>query len=542
MMRRKLLVLFALGICYRMVMSLQGVDDTDAGFCNTFYTVFFDHPDANVFNFIYYLLGFVGALWEQCCGQAGLLGFRLLEACTLAASIGMLCAAFRDLLPRPVLLSAAALSFLFPTIVVTFHYNTFSFLLIASSAYFLMRYLKTEQRLFLVLTGIMVGLAFFVRIVNLTLLSLLVIPLWYDWKRQSWRRGMASSSLMLAGIGCGVGLVALLMLALGNGQYYVAALGEAFSTFSGDEATHSHGQLLIRYFRGYVNILLQVVAVLALWFVYRKSLQSSRVLRVTAVIGFLILAFTSQPYLTALAVCLVLIGTYLVRLPAVSEGLVLSLYLLLATIVYPFGSDIGVAGIFHWCAGLLFFPAVWCATRLWTPALRQGLVAAGLCIGCCAVVRMAGYAYGEDKPRLYNWTPVQSERLNILTDSVKAAHYSNAISAINQHVGESRLLFIANQAAELYYATRCLPFNGHVQPVIYQGERLWQRLDERSRHFGEYPMVAFLNQEWMPEEIPGVQRITEEWMALHHYQLVFDDGYIRLYKTTDIPAATQEKR
>ena len=350
--------------------------------------------------------------------------------------------------------------------------------------------------------------------------------------------GVASSSLMLAGIACGIGLVTLLMLALGNGQYYIAALNEAFSTFSGDEATHSHGQLFIRYFSGYVNILLQIVAVLALWLIYKKSLQNSMVVQVVAIIAFLILTYTSPPYLTALSVCLILIGTYLIQQPAVSEGLVLTLYLLLATMVYPFGSDIGVAGIFHWCAGLLFFPAAWCATKLWSPTMRKGLLAAGLCIGCCAVVRMSEYAYGEDRPRLYNWTPIQSERLNILTDPVKAAHYSSAISAINQHVGKSRLLFIANQAAEFYYATRCLPFNGHVQPVIYQGERLWQRFDERSSYFGEYPMVAFLNQEQVPEEIPGVQRITKEWMALHHYRLVFDDGFIRLYKTTDRPAAT----
>ena len=44
-----LVAALAVGLTYRLLISLQGVDMVDAGFCNTFYQVIFTHPDSNVF-------------------------------------------------------------------------------------------------------------------------------------------------------------------------------------------------------------------------------------------------------------------------------------------------------------------------------------------------------------------------------------------------------------------------------------------------------------------------------------------------------------
>ena len=50
---------FLIPFIYRLVLSTQGIDNTDVGFCNTFYQAIFTAPDTNEFCFIYYLTGFL---------------------------------------------------------------------------------------------------------------------------------------------------------------------------------------------------------------------------------------------------------------------------------------------------------------------------------------------------------------------------------------------------------------------------------------------------------------------------------------------------
>ena len=40
---------FVIGVAYRLLMGVQGIDITDMGFCMTFYQNIFSHPDAMTF-------------------------------------------------------------------------------------------------------------------------------------------------------------------------------------------------------------------------------------------------------------------------------------------------------------------------------------------------------------------------------------------------------------------------------------------------------------------------------------------------------------
>ena len=523
---------FALGLTYRLLISLQGVDKVDAGFCNTFYQVIFTHPDSNVFCFIYYLTGLVGGTWELLFGEDGLLGFRLLEALTLAAAIGTIAATFNAYMPRRHTPVAVALSFLFPTIVVTFHYDTITYLLVALSAYALKEALETDKDRWLMVAGAMLGMAFFARIVNAALFALALAP-FIIYRQQRLKK----TGMMAAGVLLGMAAVTGLMALLGHTPYYVAALGEAFSTFSGSEATHSHGHLLVQYLRNYVNIALQAIVLVAcyaagLW-ASRQQNRGYRLAALTAlVIVVLVVTFTSLPNLTLLAACLTVLLAVIPRSrQQYPTATALSLYLTTATLLIPLGSDIGIQGIFNWCAGLIIFPAAWCASRCTAPYQQWARKVLVGCVACCALLRTGYEAYGEDVPRWACTSQAQEHRLNVYMEEEKALNYQRFIEAVEQHIGPSRLLFITNQAAELYYATRTLPYEGHVQPVIYTGERLTWRLDERLAHFGQHPLIAFLNQRHLSGETTAVQEGTLQWMQRHDYRLVYDDGFARLYAT-----------
>lgn len=542
---KKIWPLFIIGCLYRIAISLQGVDAVDAGFCNTFYQVIFQHPDSNVFCFIYYLLGVVGGLWEILLGSFGLIGFRVLEAFTLTGAIALLYATFAPHMPRAYAVAATVIAFLFPTIAVTFHYDTFSYLLIAASAWFFKRYVTSQQARWLLGAGAMIGLAFFVRIVNGTLFLLLLAPLlWQLYQRGGRAQAVRHTLVMTGGLLLGMGLVAGLMTILGHLPYYIDALGEAFSTFSGSEATHSHGHLISQYFKGTKNLLLQGIAVLIIWQLYRYGSRLTpllqRIVHAILIIAFLLLAYTSLPHLTLLAICLILLGLMFYQVsmkhyPSSMKHYEISiasvcLYLTVAALLFPFGSDIGIQGIFHWCVGLLVFPCAWCASHYASSMKQYALSIVTVCIAAPTLLRTAINAYGEEDPRWECVHQVQPDRLNVMVSQHKADVYRRAINAIDRHIGPQRLLFSTNQAAELYYATRTLPFEGHVQPVIYTSERLFSRLDERLAHFGSYPLILFFTTQDDPSpETPDVQRDTRTWMQRHHYQKVYDDGDTQLF-------------
>lgn len=530
---KQIVPLLLLGFSYRILMGLAGVDRVDAGFCNTFYQVFFLAPDSNIFNFIYYLLGLLGALWEKYCGMYGLLGFRVLEAFTMTSAIYILCLTFKDDMPKRYLMLSVLLSFTFPTIFVTFHYNTLSFLFIAIAAYCFKRSLASARSFWLLFSGVAIGSSLFVRIVNGTLLTLMAIPLVYYWQNSP-RMAFKKASIMFMGIIIGIMTILSIMMALGQTTYYLEAIAEAFSTFKGNDATHSHSNLISKYLKSFINVFLQILAIVALYYAYRRSASIPQKLRymiyVLLAVAFTSLAYVSLTYLTAMALCIIIIIYHFRHTLKINSTEAVAFFLLIAAIVYPFGSDIGVQGVFHWCAGLLIFPAVWVVSQIITKQNRQPLTVAYISILVCTVYRTTFSVYGDISDRFACTRQIQSERLNIYTTPEKAEQYERTIKAINQHLGKKRLLFITNQSSELYYATHSLPYEGHVQPVIYLDERLVWRLNERLQHFNEYPLIAMLNQSNPSSETPEVQKITKSWMFRNGYQLVYDDGYLKLYK------------
>ena len=171
---------FAVPMLFRLVMSTQGIDSTDVGFCNTFYQAIFDAPDTNEFNFIYYLTGFLGGCWEKIFGKFGLMGFRIFELFTLSVSVFCLYSIYKDKMRRKLCAAAVFLSLLFPIIIVTFHYDTLSYLLVALAALMFSKHVEIHKGyLWITLAGVFIGISFFARIVNFSFCVLAILPLLY---------------------------------------------------------------------------------------------------------------------------------------------------------------------------------------------------------------------------------------------------------------------------------------------------------------------------------------------------------------------------
>lgn len=521
---------FVAGIVYRNLVGLQGVDATDMGFCNTFYQVIFSAPDSNTFNFIYYLTGLLGGLWELTFGGLGLLGFRAFESLTLAAAILLMHLTFRDRMPGRHSVCAVALSFLFPTIVVTFHYDTLSYLLVAASVYFFQKSLRGGYLAWSLAAGAMLGLSFFARIVNLSLLALPAVALLYWWRTDSPAAGLRRGGALFAGVLLGCAAVVGVMASLGHLPYYAEALAEGFSTLGRSDDTHSADGMLSSYFKSFVNVAAQLAAIAVMWALWlRAGRMSGRracvAVRCALAVALLVLVFTSQSYLSLLSACTFVCLVWMTRHDAKAPDFALLVYILVAAYLFPLGSDTGIQSIFNWCAGLMVFPAAFCLQCF----RRKGFAACvGVCVALCAVAGTLTPAYGESEPRLRCTEVLQPGRLNVLVPRGKADEYRRLIGAISRHAGEGGLLLLGNQDAALYYATRTRPYLGHVQTKIYAGRRLEERLDERAAHFGRLPVVVLYAGRHIDNETEN-HAIIRRWMARRGYRLAYDDGFARLY-------------
>ncbi|MBQ8487346.1 MAG: glycosyltransferase family 39 protein [Prevotella sp.] len=519
---------FLVGITYRLLMGLQGIDHGDLGFCMTFYQNIFTHPEAMTFYFNYYLTGLIGGLWQMAFGQYGLLGFRLLEAITLTAAIWLLYKAFRPWLPSPRVVAAAiTLSFLFPSFVITFHYDTLSYLLMAASAFALSRWLQGYSAAWLTMAGMMIGLCFFARVINGALIGLLALPVFWGWSR-SRRRALDNAVYFGGGILAGVLLMVLTMWLLGHLPYYVEGLAEEFGTLYGHN--NASGYIIGSYLKGYVNIALQILilAMLALYFGDAGHMppRLKTAVHTVTVAALFILVFTSQPYLSAVALCtLIIVITH--------EQLPLAFYALTCAYLFPFGSSASIASIFHWCGGLLIIPAACCYERFTSQWRRHVIGLLMLAIGLTMLYKMCVVTRGEDQPRTKTFTQALSGTLNTMTDTEQAMRYRNEVARICEVAGDNPLLLIANQASELYYATGKLPFTGNTQIGAFTGNKLTDRLDQQLAYYKRQPLIAFIRRGHDSDDMEAFRQTLRPWMTQQGYQSVYSDDDMELFMTTN---------
>lgn len=515
---------FLIGIAYRLLMGLQGIDSTDMGFCMTFYQNVFTHPEAMPFYFNYYLTGLIGGLWHMLLGQFGLLGFRLLETLTLTAAIGLLYLAFRPRFTSAKTPAVAVLlSFLFPSIIVTFHYDTLSFLLIAASVYFLSRWHRGGYVVWLTLAGMMIGLSFFARIINGFLFLLILFPLFWGWQRS---RRRAFDDIAYFGVGMLVGCAAsiALMVLLGHLPYFGAALSEAFGSLYGHN--NSSGVLIGSYLKSYVNIALQILAIaaMALYFGDGDHLapKLKAIVRTVMIAALTVLIFTSQAYLSAVAVCTLMI--VITRRPHP-----LTFYALACAYLFPLGSTVGIPSLFHWCGGLLIIPAASCYKRFTSQWQRTVICLVSLLIAANMVYKMGTHAYGEEEPRTKTLTRALPGTLNVMTTAERAENYRNVVARIQEYGKDNPWLLVANQASEFYYATGRLPFTGNTQMAAFMGEALTSRLDYHHRLYGRLPLIAFLQRSHDSDDMEEFREGLIPWMRQQGYRLVYHDNDVELY-------------
>lgn len=535
----KLQIVLALlaGFIYRMLISLQGIDHTDLGYSNTFYQNFFSNLEAFPFHSAYYLTGLIGGCWHMVFGGMGLLGFRLLEALTLTASIFMVYKAFEPLLQNTRWSVIAILvSFLFPSVVTTFHFHTLTFFFLALSVWCYASSLKLQTsnlRLhtsYLFLTGLVLGFSFFVHSSNLILAILILVPVGHAAFTHQRSLAVKLSAVMLAGMLAACAVMIGIMALLGHLSYFLNGMGETFAYFSNQGLWTAVSDVFATYYKDYINIILQLLAIVGLGALY---IQSSRLpspwgtaLGIFLIVASVVLIATSLPYLSALSLYTLLCAPVFYAITPKEDKLITG-FALLAAYAVPFGTGSSIASIYHWTAALLIIPAS-LGTYHISHILRKGVLICTVYIAGIMLWKALSYPYGETAMRWECTEQVGNSNLNTFTTPQNADDYRHILTAIRQHTADNKWLVVGNQASELYYATETLPYLGSTQQETFTDEELASRLDKQAARLKQLPVVVFLKKEQFDSE-ENVQLVLRQWMEKHNYQTVLDDNYLTIY-------------
>ena len=443
------------GFIYRLLISFQGIDHVDLGASNTFYQNIFTHPDVMPYSFNYYLTGLIGGVWYQWLGDTGVMGFRFLEALTLTAAIFFVFKAFeRQLMNTHSAVLAIAMSFLFPSVAITFHYFTLTFFFLALAAWCYAKSLYDKPLLWTFLSGFILGLCFFVRTGNTALVWLILVPIVYALSTHQRPLAVRLGGTMLGGMVTGCVLMLAVMMALGHLSLFWEGLEEAFAYYNEGETSYSFFNMIIVYFKDYVNIILQILAIIGLGALYiqssRLNAKAGTILRIFLIAASLVLIATSLPYLSAISLYTLACAPIFYAITPKEDKLIAA-FIVLGTYIFPFGNNIGIASLFHWSGALLIIPAVvgvYHASHI----LRRGVLICSIYIAVILIWKTLSKPYGETIPRWQCTEQVAGNVLNTFTSPAKADDYRHIIPCIRQYTADNRLLLLGNQASEIFYS------------------------------------------------------------------------------------------
>ncbi len=522
------------GFLYRLLLGLQGIDHTDLGDVNTFYQNIFTHPEAVTPYFNYYLEGLFGGVWYHFCGASGLIGFRFLEALTMTAAVFFVYKAFEHQLTNgKAAVFAILISFLFPSLITTFHFYTMTFFFLALAAWCYAKSLYGNQLLWTILTGMALGCCFFVRTANISLGLLILIPVIYAMATQQRQLAIRLASAMLGGIILVSIVMFSIMSILGHIPYFMTGLREALDILYFSDTPQSFWNLFLTYMKSFINIILQILAIVGLGALY---IQSSRLaskwgdaLRVFLIVASIVLIATSLPYLSAISLY-TLLCTPIFYAITPKEDKLIAAFTVAGAYIFPMGSDIGIPGIYHWVGALLIIPSAVGSIHT-SRIVRRGALICSLYIASVMLWKSLSAPYGEQNTRWQCTERIGDSMLNTFTTPEKADDYRHILPAIQKYTTDNKWVVLGNQASEIYYATETLPYLGNTQLKAFTGEALTERLNQHLTKYGTKPVIVLLNkEEFDSEETNEVQEKLKQWMSTHKYVIVQDDAYLTIYQ------------
>ncbi|MDR3217856.1 MAG: glycosyltransferase family 39 protein [Dysgonamonadaceae bacterium] len=528
------------GFIYEAILSLQGFDLCDEGSALTVYQQIFTCPSSVEYQFLYYLGGVVGGVWQILFGFGGILSFRIFTVITLVLTIYFTWLTVKDYIAPVVIPIAVFLVLLMSNFgIMVFFHDYLTALLVAVSAYWILKGLHSGDYRALFWGALFCGVNIFTRIPNISMLALaglLFIDFYYERNsKRFWKNILYSAAGLLAGIG----LVLLLMLILGHLDIFTQSVFDnLFSKGSHADSPHNFSKLLTVYVRNYVHIALYTLVFAGSVFLFSRVYNrfNSKWIKAAAIICFScvaitvsLFAFNNEKYY-ALILSPLLVSCYIDRKN--KSIILLNVASLIIMFCLPLGSDVGVMNMGYFCVWLAGFMAVHHVYRLIHYKVRRKnnsyLVLFSVFYflyvgyGLYVVSRNAYYDRGS---RLEKRFRAKNDKFTVFATEEKVKEIDILLSELAKYVKKGDYLFCFESLPMIHYLTETKPYIGNPWVWVYDPDAFRKHLD---KSVVEIPLPVVVRQKCQP--------IGGYWTTnfTHHKTDIDKNAYDYFYKMESI--------
>jgi len=545
-------------VCFQISLAFQGFDLCDEGFTLTFFQQIFNDPQSVEYNFLFWLSGVVGGIWQKIFPNAGILSFRILGILMHLLGLVLVILIFRKRLPDWILALSCIVLTLIPSYgVILFAHNHLVVVLSLAAFYFLIRGIEQNRWWMLFLSGFLLALNTFSRLPSLTLLVwILLIPLF----SADWKKSLKQIGLVCAGLIDGFIVVFLTMLIFGHIEIFTDSVRMMFSIAGLAENSHSFEQLLGTFFWNYKTIAklsIVLIGFAGLWFSVLRFFKNRHwinyLICAISVVAFVFIMRGTHIIYWLYALCFLSLGLWFWKTNDQNlRRLILGSVMIM--IFLPVGSDfyIGNMGAHSiWLAIPLTLGFGFSSSKF-SPVFdqsRQWFFIAFLSAFCVLqLYRISNQAYFDKGSRFEKRYAIHhSTAKHIFTTKHRADIMNQFIPVLNRYISPDDYVLAFEHIPMIHAMTRSKPFAYTPWLLTYCGAMFEQQLlraeKERAlpivvaQHFESFPDWSAPQNNYYAENKPNTFKhdskrtsVFNEFLKRHDYEKVWTNGYFSIWK------------
>jgi hypothetical protein len=495
---------FVFASIYLIILSFQGFDLCDEGWVLSSFQQFFNAPESISYYFLYYLNALLGGTINYFFESGGIFMFRLFNVLLILLSGFILHKIFKDFLSPLKFLIIIVFSLLISDFgVIVLDHNQLSALLIIYSIFLIKSNFVRQSNKIILLSGFFIGLSFFARITNLTML-ILVLIFFIDYSySKDLKQLFKNLFLFFTGILIAIFVMFLLMKKLGHFEIFIKNVSENV-LHGAKDPHHNHNLLLMfkTYFYqgvGMIKFLLKSCFISIPFIFLIKYFDKNENLK-TLFFSIYFALFIHLAYVddllnfSTLLLIPVLISLFIDRKN--KEVIFLNLAALFIFIFLPWGSDLGAYNMGITCMYMLVFVSIIHFFRFYKSEKFKNHSAIFILFAIALfsfvplrvyrVYHTAYFDFGARHEKIFN---INHPLVNVYTTKEKMLVMNDLLQVLNKEIKPNEIVYFHESMPMLHYLTKTRPYLDNAWPWIYGPENYNNRLMKKENSNDFRPTV-----------------------------------------------------
>lgn len=472
-------ILASLLFIYQMPAMVCGLDMCDTGFYLTFFDNIFTRPGTVEYNFMYYASGLAGGLVRAAVPGIGIVGMRMAGMLLVLAAAAVAFGALHRAIGVKATLAGIAVAIMcYVPAVLALNHDIISILIYAASIGTMLRGLRSGSVAIVAAAGLTAGLNVMVRTPNAVAVALAIAPAInaFHGKGSAWRAA-AQSAAFVGAMLTGIGLMVLLMLALGHFELFCSNLRDLRSISADADSSHNVPFMIAVQLKFYATALWALTkfgCVAAVWCVARHMIERPllRAAVLAASLGAAAWIMARMPEVVPVwGMCVSGCAWAVATRGSADKKMAawLGLFMLLA---FPLGSDNGAINN----GSLIAIAAAPAAMTLWGRRAMAPFVA--VLVVCCAARMIGGDLYFDRGPVWEKTATIGGGRARLLhTSPERAAAVNTMLKGTAPFIAPGDTLMAFGSIPMANYLTRTCPHIGCSWPELLSASMLSSKLN-----------------------------------------------------------------